>query len=404
MPVLHIYFHWAILATAVLVVALALLLSVTTSYDRENYRYALSAELQSVAAIFALVVTGSLVALQIVVGTTPRILAYVPVREFVIAVVVNVVTMAVDVVALLRLPDLATWIGEFGINFTVVLNGAAVLATLGYVWWAFHCTQSRIYLAALLNRMDRTDDLQSQREIIVAIEELGLHAGERRHVQTCEDATRGVVTAARLLLEDGGVSADEALEDREHPLRLLPRTLENLGDAWAREGVDGPVATIAAALGSMGLGYSKHDQRLVDADFPVAMTGIVRSCVRHDREIALYDFLGNKRTALIRLMEASAERAVRFWAAAIDDEIRLCAESHLGDAARQVVSELDVLVGAVAADQIEAFLVRDLLDSAESWFRSKGILGYIQVFGDETLGQSIQGVRARLDELKDETG
>jgi hypothetical protein len=391
--------QWWFAVTLVLVVVMALSLTITTSYNRDNYRYVLSAELQSVAAVFALVVTGTLVAAQIAVGTTPRIISYLPLRAFMLAVTVNVATMGVDVVALARLPDSATWMGRLFVNFAAVLNGEALLFTLAYVGASLVWTQPKIHLAALLNRMAQADDLQSERDIVLALEELGLYAGERRHIQTCDEVIHGVVAAARILVENPNLRIDEVLQDREHPLVLLPRTLGHLGEAWARDGLDRPVSTIASALGAMALGYSQHDDRLVDADFPIAMEDTMRSCVRHSREIALYNFLANKRDALIRLIEASAQRAVEFWRALIYHEIDMCADSHLVDAARLVISELDVLVGDAAAHKTDADSVAGLVTFAEDRFTPMS--DRVAMFEEATLGDALQATRDLLDELKD---
>jgi hypothetical protein len=271
--------------------------------------------------------------------------------------------------------------------------------SLGYMGVALLWTQPKIYLAALLNRMDQADDVQGQRDIVVAIGELGLHAGERGHIQTCEEVLHGVATAARILAEKPNLPIDEMLRDREHPLRLLPQTLGNLGQAWARDGLDRPVSTVASALGSIALGYSTHDDRLVDADFPIAMEDVMRSCVRHSREIALYDFLANTRNALIELMQASAQRALEFWVALIRNEIQICADSQLVDAAAVVVSQLDVLLGAAAAQEIDADRVASLVAFAEDRFA--GISNRVPVFEQRTLGEAMQATRDRLDQLKE---
>jgi len=394
---------WLLPATLAAVFALSFLLTATASYDSENYRYLLSAELQSVAAIFAIVLTGTFVAAQVVVSATPIMMSYLPMRAFMAAVVFNVVTMAVDAVALAQLPEAATGIAEFGINLAVVLPGEALLFTFGYVGTALLWTRPDIHLAAVLNRIDEADDVASHRKAMQALEELGLHAGERRCVQRCQQVISSVQVAADVLLHKPDPSTDEAIAERERSFRLLPETLGNLGQAWARDGLDQPVSTIASALGTIALEYSKHDERLVGAAFRTAMTDIVRSCVRHSREAALCDFLANKRAALDQLVGASAQRAVRTWVAAVRDEIPLCAESR-SDAAGWVVDQLEVLLEAVAAPHIDASIVRDLLDSAQSWFESGGVLRHMALSGDQTLGQAIQGARERLDQLKEESG
>lgn len=395
--------QWGLLATGVLLVALSLLLTETTSYDRDNYRYMLSAELQSVAAIFALVITGSALAAQIARVPSSGVVFVVTGGALMTTLLVNVVVMGVDVAALARLPESPSPIGVFSVNLAVVMNGAAVLFTLGYIGTAVLLTQPRIYVAAVLHRMDEADDLARQKAAIAALEELGLHAGERRDVRTCHDVIRGVVTAARVLVEKPGLSVDEALGWPEQPFQLLPQTLGNLGQAWARDALDRPVSAIAAALGSIALGYSQYDDRLVDADFPVAMTDIMRSCIRQSREIALYDFLANKRSALERLKEGSAERAVTFWAASIREEIRLCADARLVDAGGCVVKQLEVLVEAAAAHQLDAAGVRDLLEYAQSSFAATGMLRSVPAFERWTLGDGIQRARLRLKQLEGET-
>ncbi len=414
MPALHVYFHWAILGTLVLAVALSLALSATTSYDRGNYQYVLSAELQAVAAIFALVITGSLVAMQIVVGTTPRIMAYFPLKEFVVAVVVNAATMGFDAVTLARLPDLATYIGKFFINLTVVLNGVAVLATLAYVWWTFHWTQPRIYLTALLNRMDHTDDLQSQRDIVVAIEELGLHASDRRHIQTCGDAVRAFVVAADLVLAKSNLDTEAVGQDISHPLCTIPEALGRLGVAYAERGLDDAVHHVGWALGGLGAEYCAHAEELIDVELTMPVVDIAESCGRHSREKILYNFLASKNRCLSWLAAKGAHEMLRWWALNVEDEADICGEYKLPNAAAQVLEQLDTLLTLAEKRQLRDHFydcgvrtavdwlaaIGHLIDHAGVEFEKAAISGSTPWFERRTLGESVDGLRARLQGLR----
>jgi len=414
MPVLHIYFHWEMLAGGAFVAVLALLLSVTASYNRDNYRYTLSAELQSVAAIFALVVTGSLVALQIVAGTTPRILAYVPVREFVLAVVVNAVTMAFDVLTLACLPDSASRMAKLGINLTVVANAGAVSATMGYVWWAFHCTQPRIYLAALLNRMDQTHDLETHREIILAMEELGLHASERRHIQTCAEVNDALQAAAQVILARPSLDTQGILADALHPLLAIPGALGRLGRTYAERGLDEAVHPIARTLGHLSANYCVRDEALVDVEFMMPILDIAESCGRHSRESALYNFLANKNRCLPWFAELGAHESLRLWALDLEDEAGICAKDKFVDAAAQVLEQLDTLLTLARKHQLRDHYcdcgertpvdwfdeIDALIDKASVAFCGAGISGSIPRFRRHTLANSMDTLRTRLQVLR----
>jgi hypothetical protein len=414
MPVLHNYFPWEILLGAFVVAALAWRLSVTTSYDIHNYQYALSAELQSVAAIFALAVTGSLVALQIVAGTTPRILAYVPVREFVLAVVVNAVAMAFDVLTLLCLPDSAGGMDKFVINLAVVANGGAVSATMGYVWWAFHCTQPRIYLAALLNRMDQTDVPETQREIILAMEELGLHASERHHIQTCTEVNDALQAAAQVILASSSLDTSTVPRDVWRPLREIPETLGTLGAAHAERGLDAAVHPIAWTLGHLSANYCARDEVLVDVEFIMPILDIAESCGRHSRESALYNFLANKNRCLPWFAQRRAHESLRWWALNLEDEAGICAKYKFVDAGGEVVAQLNTLLDLAEGDQLRDHFyhgsvrtpvdwvaqIATLIDKVQSAFAVAGIGDLTPRFGDRPLHQSLEAVRGRVKMLR----
>lgn len=408
---------WGLLVTGVLVVGLPFLLTVTTSYDSDNYRYALSAELQSVAAIFAIVLTGTLVAAQIVVSTTPRVMSYLPLRALILAILVNLVVMGADVAALARLPESATSIGRWAVNFVVVLNGAALAFTFGYVATALLWTRPETYLAAVLNRMDQADDLSSQQKAIVAIEELGRYGSERGHIQTCRDAVRAFEVAADLVLAKSNLDTEAVGQDISHPLRTIPEALGRLGAAYAERGLDDAVHPIAWSLGGLGAEYCARRESLVDIELVMAIEEIAESCGRHSRERALYNFLANKKRSLTWLAEGGAHEALRFWALNVETEADICARWKLPNAAAQVVEQVDALLTLAEKRQLRDYFydggvqegvdwrdeIGGLLGHARVAFEKAGISGSTPWFERGTLSESIDAVSARLAALTGQT-
>jgi hypothetical protein len=405
---------WLLPVTFVVVFALSFLLTARASYDSENYRYLLSAELQSVAAIFAIVLTGTFVAAQVVVSATPIMMSYLPMRAFMAAVVFNVVTMAVDAVALAQLPEAATGIAEFAMNLAVVLPGEALLFTFGYVGTALLWTRPDIHLAAVLNRMDQADDLSSQQKAVVAIEQLGRYGSERGHIQTCRDAVRAFEVAADLVLAKSNLDTEAVGQDISHPLRTIPEALGRLGAAYAERGLDDAVHPIAWSLGGLGTKYCARDEGLVDVWLTMPLAEVAESCGRHSREWALYNFLGNKNRCLSWFAETRAHEILRMWALSIEDEAEICARYKLPNAADEVVKQLDTLVALAERGQLRDHFcdcagvrrsldwvaeITALIDKAQGDFGDASISDRTPKFGDRALCQSLADLRSRIEAL-----
>lgn len=407
---------WGLLVTALLVTALPFVLTITTSYERSNYQYTLSAELQSVAAVFAIVLTGTLVAAQIVVSTTPRVMSYLPLRALILAILVNLVVMGVDVAALTRLPESATPIGRWGVNFAVVLNGAALAFTFGYVATALLWTRPETYLAAVLNRMDQADDLPSQQKAVVAVEELGLHGSERGHIQTCADAVHALEVAAELLLAKPDLDVDAVCADVSHPLRGIPGAVGRLGRAYAERGLDEAVHPIAWTLGGLGAKYCARGDELVDVELTMPLLDIAESCARHSREKALYNYLANKNRCLAWFAPRGAHEALRLWALNVRGEADICARYGLVNAAAQVLEQLDTLLTLADEGQLRDHFyhaglrtrvdwlgeISGLIDGVGAAFDAASMSGSTPWFQRRTLAQSIEALRGRLEGLRDE--
>lgn len=406
---------WGLLITGLLVVGLPFLLAATTAYDRDNYRYALSAELQSVAAILALAITGTALAAQIAGVPGPRMAVFgLPVRGLMTAVVVNVTAMSLDVVTLARLPEGATWIGKLGINFAVVLNGAAVSSTLAYVWLALLFIRPEIRLAALLNRIDQADDLQTQRDVPVGIEELGLYAAERRHIQTCGEAVRALEVAGRLVVAKPSLDVEAVAQDVAHPLRRIPETLGTLGAVYAEHGLDGAVHPVAWALGGLGAEYCARAEELIDVELTMPVVDIAESCGRHSREKGLYNFLASKNRCLSWLAAEGAHEMLRWWALNVEGEADICGQYKLPNAAAQVLEQLDTLLTLAEKRQLRDHFydcgvrtavdwlaaIGRLIDHAGVQFEKAAISGSTPWFERHTLGESVDGLRARLEGLR----
>ena len=327
-----------------------LLLAAFVPYDRSNFQWTLGAELQAVAAVFALAITGTLIATQMAQATTPRMVPFLAARTASLVVAFVVAVLVADVVTLMALPNsesasaaAPTYWDRFALCAVIIANVAAIVLIVAFARLIIARMQPEAILAALLSKLAGAHDETGQRTVIHTLEELGQHACERRQIQTCMQVTEVLTSAARIV-PGLTMERDDPTGWASDPGRMIPTVLGRLGCAYADAGLDDAMATIAWNLAHVAASCHAHDPQLLDPDFDNAMEDVIDSCGRASRGWAAFEFISDKRDAIRWLAEKNMVEAVDRWIHSISDDIDSCAKWGLIDAFPAVFGELEVLI------------------------------------------------------------
>lgn len=382
---------------AVLGLVAVVLLTWRVPYDLGNYQWTLGAELQGLAAIMALVVTGTLVVAQIAQTATARPALFLPLVRFWAVLLITVIALTLDAAMLASLPPSGPTspglLHRIFINVAVVGNGVGLLAVMLYARTVVKWMEPKIYLAWVLRELLRTAGLDSQRSILQAVEDVGLHACERRQVRTCLEVNRALELAGHAILPANKMNWQEDWGKPDHPLRLIPAALGRLGAAYGERGLEEAVYPIARHLASLAREYCRSVPALVDYfDEPIGR--ILRSLGLNRREWAACAFLEEKEWCLQWLLsDPDNKRLVNLWARSIEDEIRICAESRFPNAVYKALKEMETLIGAEVhwREGIEGTL-RRIKETLESY----GLMDMTHQFDSRTLSEEVSDLEEKI--------
>ncbi|MCH8854181.1 MAG: hypothetical protein IID41_16255 [Planctomycetes bacterium] len=333
------------------------LLAALVPYDRSNFQWTLGAELQAVAAVFALAITGTLIAAQIAQSTTPRIVPFLAPFTFFLVVAFVVVTLAADVLTLMALPEdtPSYWIRS-AICTVVASNVAAVLLVVAYARLIMARMQPEAYLAALRNQVRagaKRHDFSQQTQAIHAIEELGQYSCGQRHVQTC-------INVGEYLAAVGVELVDVLEKDDEAQLALGQNTIEltikiygRLGAAYAEAGIDDAVYPIAEHMANIAAALCKKDVSRLSLKFRAATEDILYACGLHKREWAAYNLLGEKLQQIPLLVEQGAEEVIGDWVDGMKEEMAFCVRWNFINVFQPICLQIEAVIDLFAEEKLK---------------------------------------------------
>lgn len=263
-------------------------------YNIDNYRYVISAALQSVAAIFAFIASSTILIFQLSSDNSPKSISFFPQKIFILVMIELVIIITIDGFLLITLSIELNELHLFIVNLIISLNVESTALVIYYVVVVIKWLRPETIFEMLGHSARQANSNEERLAIILSLEELTLKAIQKGYSSTTKKAIKLIVDIVDIYsVEKTNLNVD-AKFNTEHPLRVLPSSIARIVKYLSKNDMEDLIHFTAYALAKLCI-ISKCEG--FDYDFPVetssAMSNIIRECLQKSLESAAYNFIAN---------------------------------------------------------------------------------------------------------------
>jgi len=199
-------------------------------YDAENYRYVLSALIQSVAGLAALMISSTLIAIQLMHNQSQRSMDLFPTNIFIGFFVSIIITIIWDTVALFNLKKAVAFNTQVNLTYAIYMNIIPFLITLIYFFEVKRVTTVKYMGDKLAISAVSCKSFEDATNLILTLEEMIFTAIKSSSVDSIGHLQDNFVKVTKIL--SNKYKTDQTQEDiffsREYPFRKIPEVLERV--------------------------------------------------------------------------------------------------------------------------------------------------------------------------------
>ncbi|MEA4902957.1 hypothetical protein [Desulfitobacterium sp.] len=197
------------------------------NYDIDNYRYIFSSAIQSLAAIFALISSTTIILFQVSNENWPTSLKFFPERLFFSVLFLFSLYLSVDTIILILLKDKPNDTDIIFFNSILYLNGTIILFVIYYIFEVVKWFNPQNILERLLVQTKYCNSDEQKNEMIFAFEELVIKSISKNSINT----SIILIKAYEKLIE---IFAEEEMKNKKTQQYVNFRPFELIGGSLAR--------------------------------------------------------------------------------------------------------------------------------------------------------------------------
>lgn len=263
-------------------------------YNIDNYRYIISAALQSIAAIFAFIASSTILIFQLSSDNSPKSISFFPKKIFILVMVELLTIISIDGIVLITLSTELKELHLFILNFIIFLNAESIALVIAYVLEVIKWLRPETMFEILLNNAKQADSNEERLEIVLSVEELTLKTIQKGYSSTAKIAIELFGNIIAIYSTEKTDLNLKAAFNTEHPLRIISSSISRIAKCLSKNDMDDFIHFTAHSLAKLSI-VSEDMQGLSVCSVEVssAVDNIIRECLKKNLDSAVYNFIAD---------------------------------------------------------------------------------------------------------------
>lgn len=197
-------------------------------YEIDNYRYVLSALIQSLATILALIISSTIILFQLTRDNSPKSINFFPTGELFLTLILIMLEISIDTLILLTLRSPISSKVFIMIVVVSVANLLTIFTILKYIVKIKDWLKPDNTLNNLLRNVSSIDESEKFIEIIRSIEELALSSINKGYSTTVTAIFKAYYDLSNMIVKKFDFKYENMESWSDNPLIVLPESLTNV--------------------------------------------------------------------------------------------------------------------------------------------------------------------------------
>ncbi len=263
-------------------------------YNIDNYRYIISAALQSIAAIFAFIASSTILIIQFSSDNSPTSISFFPKKSFFLVMIEFLTIIAVDGFILITLSTELNELHLFIVNLILFLNVESIALIIIYVMAVLRWLKPETMFEILLNNAKQAGSNEERLEIVLSIEELTLKAIQKGYSSSTKKAIDLFDDIVEIYSTQKTNLNLDVRNNTDHPLRVIPSSISRIVQCLCKNDMDDLVHLTAWPLSRLSIISASNDDLSVCSIFVSSATqNIIKECLQKNLDSAAYNFTAN---------------------------------------------------------------------------------------------------------------
>lgn len=291
-------------------------------YTIDNYRYIVSAALQSMAAIFAFIASSTILIFQLSSDNSPKSISFFPKKAFILVMIELLAIISVDGIVLITLSTELKELHLFIINLVIFLNAESTALVIVYVIEIIKWLRPETMFEVLLNNARQANSNEQRLEIVFSIEELTLKAIQKGYSSTTNKAIKLLDDIVDIYSTEKTNLNIKAGMNTKHPLRIIPSSVARVVKSLCKNDMDDLIHNTARVLGKICIiSRSMEGLDVCAVSVNIAIENIIKECLHKNLDSAVYNFIadfaytpqkGDNARDISRSLQSIIEEALKY--------------------------------------------------------------------------------------------
>ncbi len=264
-------------------------------YSIDNFRYTVSALLQSLAAVFAFIASSTILLMQLSGDSSPSSLRFFPKNRLILLLVFLLIVIIFDVSILLFLQNQINIIYFVFILTIAALNILGLEAVIYYVISIVNWLKPEKIFDTLKKKATVSHNDSDQVNIIASYEELIIKCINKGYCHNVKSAFISFEEITDIFIQNWStLNSDELVEDPEHPICCIPGSIKRITLCLCKSQMFDMINYAGSILGKVAtFGSKKSNRGLFVVEVQDASEGIVKECLEKKLESPAYNFINS---------------------------------------------------------------------------------------------------------------
>ena len=262
------------------------------TFNADNFRYALSALMQIVGAIFAFILTGLLITMQVLKNDSPNYLEFFPNGIFLLYCLVSIINLATDTILLLTIEDVVNAQRYAVYQIGAYMNFISILLAVQATYFIIRFLTPRYQVYFFIRQAKAADNNVLRLKTLYAVEEmlcLSIKKGQSGLVREYQKAFDIILSV--FAKQNPSLNCKSNLEP-EHPLRIIPGYVDRVISLMVSNDMPDLLHFFGHTLRKLS-GANFQGRRIASVEIALVIRNITQKCVEHKRIQDLVNFYSN---------------------------------------------------------------------------------------------------------------